>query len=133
MTATDSGEGVREGAEKIPAVPAVEKSILTRWLDVDSRSRRVVVACGIYAACLVVFAILAGPQHQVPVIGQDRVAQQPHGRPLPSLADDFLEGGVVGRLAEQGGPADRPIEDVVDIAGIRASRPSRHSQTVPSR
>jgi hypothetical protein len=83
MTATDSSEGARGGAEKIQTHPVLEKSTLTRWLDVDSRARRVIIACAIYAACLAVFAILAGPQ---------RLTQHTQYNHYAHLADAWLHG-----------------------------------------
>src|SRR5438067_1513327 len=73
------------------------------------------------------FAIVLGPDHQMPVAGQSHVSQQPHRRTLPRLPQHFLEGCVVSGFAEKRGLSDRSVEDVVDVASIRASRPSCHT------
>ena len=43
-----------------------------------------------------------GPQHKMPVVGHERVGQNPAGIPLPSLGEDLLEGIVVLRFVEHG-------------------------------
>jgi RHS repeat-associated protein len=45
---------------------------------------------------------------------------------LPGLAQFLVERRVVGGLAEKRGPSHRLMEDGVDKAGIRTSRPPRH-------
>jgi hypothetical protein len=83
MTATDSREGASDGADKIPASRSVEKSSMTRWLDADTRSRRIAIACALYVSCLVVFAALAGSQ---------RLTQHTQYNHYAHLADAWLHG-----------------------------------------
>src|SRR5581483_5082600 len=47
---------------------------------------------------------------------------------LPALKQDFLEGSIIARLGEQRGPAQRAIQNVVDISGIRATSPTSHAR-----
>src|SRR5260370_40421840 len=62
----------------------------------------------------------------MPVVRHQRVAEQAHAQTLPALKQDFLEGSIIARLAEQRGPAHRTIQNVVDISGIRATSPTSH-------
>ena len=40
---------------------------------------------------------------------------------------------IVGRLVEEGGAADRAVEDVVDVAGVGAARAACHAARLPRR
>jgi hypothetical protein len=83
MTATDSGEGASQGAEKPRAGAPAERSAVVRWLEVDSRPRRLVIAGAIYFACAVVFAALAGAP---------RLTQHTQYNHYALLADAWLHG-----------------------------------------
>ena len=50
-------------------------------------------------------SVLLGPQHQVPVIGHQLVAEQLDLVASQAVGEDSLEGLEVGVFAEEGGPA----------------------------
>src|ERR1700688_3289310 len=69
-------------------------------------------------------AVKLRPNNQVPVVGHQGVAHQPHGGALPGFSQNLLKSGVIGCFSKQGSPAHSRVEDVVDIASIGASGPS---------
>jgi hypothetical protein len=60
----------------------------------------------------------------------EHVAEQTHLETLPGLAQDFFDGGIVGRLGKQRRPTHGPIENVEDIAAISTSQSSRHGLSI---
>ena len=60
------------------------------------------------------FAVLARPDHQVPVVGHHAISQKPCPRPFDSLFQYLLEGRLIPVLLEDGHPPVGSIEDVVD-------------------
>ncbi len=63
--------------------------------------------------------VLPRPEHQVPVIRHDTVAQQPGGQAQLSLLQHPREGGVIGLFVEQPRPSHRPVEHVVGQPACR--------------
>jgi hypothetical protein len=66
-TAADETEGTEEPApeQRAPATEdrtAEEARAARAWMTPGSRSRRILLALGVYAACLVVYALIAGPR-----------------------------------------------------------------------
>jgi hypothetical protein len=78
------------------------------------------------------FAILRRPKDQMPVIGHETIAQQPRGKPLMGLGEDFLEGLVIASVIEDPLPADTPVEDMIDFPARGHSQSSGHVETLPN-
>lgn len=78
-----SGTAARAPASRTaPAGGASSSPLLKRWLTPETRSRRVLIGLGIYLACLVVYALMAG----------DRLAQHTPYNHYALLADAWLHG-----------------------------------------
>ena len=73
-------------------------------------------------------AIALRPDNEVPVITEDGVREQAHGRSLPGLAQHLLESRVIGRLLKEGGTTDSTVEDVIDATSVRTSDPPRRKR-----
>jgi hypothetical protein len=71
-------------------------------------------------------AVGLGPDDEVPVVGQDAVGEDADGVPPMRLDDDLLIRLEVGVLVEEADPADRPVQDVVDLTCRSLSRGSWH-------
>jgi hypothetical protein len=71
-----------EDAPKEKKAPA-RKSVLARWLEPGSRSRRILIGLGIYCVCIAVFAAVAGPI---------RLGQRTDANHYALLADAWLHG-----------------------------------------
>src|SRR5258708_4817281 len=80
------------------------------------------------------FAVAAWPQHQVPMVGHQRVREQPHARNvLQGFAEYPLKRFVVAILEENGTPAIAPIEDMVNIPAQGSAKRSAHDpQSLPT-
>ncbi|MBX3258679.1 MAG: hypothetical protein KF782_03110 [Labilithrix sp.] len=82
-TPSASGTAPRSPASRTaPAGGASSSPLLKRWLTPETRSRRVLIGLGIYLACLVVYALMAG----------DRLAQHTPYNHYALLADAWLHG-----------------------------------------
>lgn len=57
-------------------------SLLTRWMEPEARSRRILIGLGIYVGCLIVFMLMAG----------DRLAKHTPFNHYAHLADGWLHG-----------------------------------------
>ena len=61
--------------------------------------------------------VVARPDDEVPVVGQQAVCQEPHARHmLQGLAENALECFVIAVFVEDSQAAIAPIEHVIDIA-----------------
>ena len=76
-------------------------------------------------------SIAARPDDEMPMVRQEREADQPHLRSFPCLTNHLLECRIIGPHVKQRRTPRRPIEPMVDISGIRASHASRHANTIP--
>src|SRR6516225_3786272 len=75
-------------------------------------------------------AVVLRPNHQVPVIGQDHVGQQPHVQAFPGLPQYLLERRVICRLVKDPCTPYRAVEDVIDITRTSTSSPPSHEPMV---
>ena len=72
--------------------------------------------------------VLLRPQNQVPMIGHQAKAADPHGKQAAGFGQDFLERLEVGGLVEEAPPPHASIENVVHVTPRRDSRSSGHCQ-----
>jgi len=99
-------------------------------------TRRVVV--GVPALCvrdgdepeeLRELSIFRRPQHHVPMIGHQAIAQQPHRQPLMHMGQHLLEGQVVGILQKDRVAGDGPVQHVIRITAGVDAKPAGHGQS----
>lgn len=60
------------------------------------------------------FAVTLRPEDHVPMIGHERVRENPHRASFERLGDDPLEGFEIGVSQKQLHPSHAPIQDVKD-------------------
>jgi hypothetical protein len=57
-------------------------------------------------------AVVLGPQHEVPMVGQQAIREDPHGTAFRRLFQHLLERFEIGVLQEQPHPSHAAIQDV---------------------
>jgi hypothetical protein len=78
----DGTEAAAEPGGTVASTSATSAVAARRWMEPDSRSRRIILGLGIYVACVVVFALLAG----------DRLVKHTNYNHYALLADAWLNG-----------------------------------------
>jgi hypothetical protein len=58
------------------------------------------------------FAVMLGPQHEVPMVGQQAIGEDPHGAAFQRLFQHLLERLEVGVFQEQPHPSHAAVQDV---------------------
>jgi hypothetical protein len=61
-------------------------------------------------------AVAARPEGEVGMVGHQARGEQTHGCPLPCLAQQLDEGGVIAVVVEDGAATIAAIEDMVAVA-----------------
>ena len=69
---------------------------------------------------------LPGPDHKVPMVAHQRVAEDPQRHTLEGLGEHLLEGGEIGLLLEQSQPSIGSIEHMVRITTHDGASTPRH-------
>src|SRR5437764_13387718 len=77
--------------------------------------------------------VLFGPDHEVPVVGEDAVGQHADRVTSVRLDDDALKRREVVLRAEQVHPADRSVQDMVDLSARCVACGSWYGMTVAGR
>jgi hypothetical protein len=57
-------------------------------------------------------AVMFGPQHEVPMVGQQAIGEDPHAAAFQRLFQDLLERLEVGVLQEQPHPSHATVQNV---------------------
>ena len=76
--------------------------------------------------------VLARPQHQVPVIGHQAVAEDSHRDRKTGAFDDPLHGQVIGIVFKQSPATHRPVQHMIKHPSARGSQSSGHKTSLPS-
>src|SRR5438552_13332207 len=76
-------------------------------------------------------SITLRPNDQMPVIGHEAVAQQPHRHPPRHVREDFLEGEIIAGFFEDDAASDGAVENMIRVPAGGNSRSPRHGEYNP--
>jgi hypothetical protein len=62
------------------------------------------------------FPVFFGPQHQMPMIGQDTIGQKTNGQSFEGFREDTNEGLEINGFGAERGPTDGAVQNVIDAA-----------------
>jgi len=72
------------------------------------------------------FAIMPGPEEEVPVIRHQAIGADTNLGLSIGLGENLLKGSIVGRFLKQWESADTPIQDMIGEVFRSEARPARH-------
>jgi len=73
------------------------------------------------------------PHNKVPMIGHQRVSENPQRSPLVGFFEHSLERLIIGSLLKDREPGHRPIEAVEHHSGRANALGTRHAASLPDR